>query len=103
MAHRNAVVDSNSIEFGSETALLLGKSGTLTMFVLIVLYLALCALPILIPVTDQLLFTSYFSFYRLFVGAVPEFGRLLNMLLIVLSTGAVFFIGGSIIFDKKSY
>lgn len=82
---------------------LLGKSGTLTMLLLIVAYLALNVLPILFPATGPLLFTSYFSLYRLFVGVIPEFGRLVNMLLIVLSSGAVFFIGGSIIFDKKSY
>jgi hypothetical protein len=82
---------------------LLGKSGTLTMVLLIIAYLALRALPILFPVTDQLLFTRYFSIYTLFVGYVPQLGRLMNMLLIVLSTGAVFFIGGSIVFDKKSY
>lgn len=82
---------------------LLGKSGTLTMLLLIVAYLALSVLPILFPGVGPLLFTSYFSLYRLFVGAVPGFGRLINMLLIVFSSGAVFFIGGSIIFDRKSY
>jgi len=82
---------------------LLGKSGTLTMLLLIVAYLAMNVLPILFPATGPLLFTSYLGFYRLFIGAVPEFGRLMNMLLIVLSSGAVFFLGSSIIFEKKSY
>jgi len=82
---------------------LLGKSGTLTMLLLIVAYLAMCVLPILIPATGPLLFTSYLGFYRLFIGAVPAMGRLINMLLIVLSSGAVFFFASSIIFDKKSY
>ena len=82
---------------------LLGKSGTLTMLLLIIAYIAMCVLPIFIPAISPLLFTSYLKLYVLFIGAIPEFGRLVNMLLIVLSSGAVFLIGSSIIFDKKSY
>lgn len=82
---------------------LLGKSGTLTMMLHIIAYLALRVIPILFPATSALLFTSYFNIYRLFIGAIPTLGRLVNMLLIVLSSGAVFFTGGSIIFDRKSY
>ena len=82
---------------------LLGKSGTLTMLLLIIAYLAMCVLPIFFRGLGPLLFTSYLRFYGLFIGAIPQLGRLTNMLLIVLSSGAVFYISGSIIFDKKSY
>ena len=82
---------------------LIGKSGTLTMLLLIVAYLAMNVLPILFPAVGPLLFTSYLSIYRLFIGAVPQLARLMNMLLIVLSSGAVFFLASTIIFDKKSY
>lgn len=82
---------------------LLVSSGTLTMFVLAIAYLILVVLPYLFPVMGQLLFTSYFSWYRLFIGVLPAFTRLANMLLIVFGYGAVFFLGGSLLFEKKEY
>lgn len=82
---------------------LFGRSGTLVMFLLIMSYLLLCVLPFVFPVLSQLLFTSYLGWYSLFVGALPAFSKLSNMLLIVLGYGTVFFTGGSLIFDRKEY
>ncbi len=82
---------------------LFGRSGTLVMFLLILAYLLLCVLPFVIPVLSQLLFTSYLGWYKLFVGALPAFSSLSNMLLIVLGYGTVFFTAGSLIFDRKEY
>ena len=82
---------------------LLGRSGTLVMFILLVSYLALSALPIIYPVLSEMLFTSYLSWYRLWIGALPGATKLIHMVLIVFAYGAVFFTAGSLLFDRKGY
>jgi len=82
---------------------LFGRSGTLTMFLLLLAYLALNALPLFFPVLYEMLFTSYLGWYRLWIGVLPGAAKLLHMLVIVLSYGVVFFTAGSLIFDKKDY
>jgi ABC-2 type transport system permease protein len=82
---------------------LLGKSGTLTMFILLLLYLLLNALPAIFPVLTEMLFTSYLSWYRLWIGALPAASKMIHMLLIELGYGTVFFMAGSLLFDRKEY
>ena len=82
---------------------LLGRSGTLTMFILLMSYLLLNVLPVFFPLLSEMLFTSYLSWYRLWIGALPGAAKLIHMLLIVLGYGAAFFTAGSLIFDRKSY
>ena len=82
---------------------LCGKSGTLTMFLLLIIYLLLNVLPIVFPVMSEMLFTSYLSWYRLWIGALPGISKLIHMLLIVLGYGVVFFIAGTLFFDRKEY
>jgi ABC-2 type transport system permease protein len=82
---------------------LFGRSGTLTMFILLFLYLMLNALPIFFPFLNEMLFTSYLGWYRLWIGALPGTAKLIHMLLIVLGYGVVFFTAGSLLFDKKDY
>ena len=82
---------------------LCGKSGTLTMFLLLIIYLLLNVLPIVFPILSEMLFTSYLSWYRLWIGALPSVSKLIHMLLIVLGYGSVFFIAGSLFFDRKEY
>jgi len=82
---------------------LIGKSGTLTMFILLFLYLLLNVMPVFFPVLNEMLFTSYLSWYRLWIGALPGGGKLLHVLLIVLGYGVVFLTAGSLLFDRKDY
>lgn len=82
---------------------LLNKSGTLTMFLLLLLYLALSVLPIIFPILTEMLFTSYLGWYKLWIGALPSPSKLIHMLLIVLGYGTVFFTAGSLLFDRKEY
>ena len=82
---------------------LFGRSGSLTMFLLIVLYILLNALPIVFPALTELLFTSYLGWHRLWIGALPSAAKLAHMLLIVLGYGTVFFTAGSLLFDQKEY
>jgi len=82
---------------------LLGRSGTLTMFLLLFSYLLLSVLPVFFPVLNEMLFTSYLSWYRLWIGAIPGAAKLIHMLLIVLGYGVVFITAGSLIFEKKDY
>ena len=82
---------------------LLGRSGTLTMFILLLSYLILRVLPIFFPILTEMLFTSYLSWYNLWIGALPGFSKLLRMLLTVFGYGAVFFTAGSLAFDWKEY
>ncbi|MDR2713905.1 MAG: ABC transporter permease subunit [Clostridiales bacterium] len=82
---------------------LLGRSSTLTMFILLLSYLLLNVLPVFFPVLSEMLFTSYLSWYRLWIGALPGASKLIHMLAIVLGYGTVFFMAGSLIFDRKDY
>jgi len=80
-----------------------GRSGTLTMFLLLLSYIALSVLPIFFPLLSEMLFTSYLSWYRLWIGALPGASKMVHMLLIVFGYGTVFFTSGSLIFDRKEY
>ncbi|MCL1819977.1 MAG: ABC transporter permease [Oscillospiraceae bacterium] len=82
---------------------LLCKSGSLTMFLLLLIYLILSLLPIIFPVMTEMLFTSYLGWYRLWIGALPSPSKLIHMLLIVLGYGTAFFTAGSLVFDRKEY
>ena len=82
---------------------LLGKSGTLTMFLLLLAYLLLSVLPVFFPILTEMLFTSYLSWYRLWIGALPSVSKLIHMLLIVLGYGVVFLTAGSLLYDRKGY
>jgi len=82
---------------------LLGHSGSLTMFLLILLYTAMNALTMIFPALTEMLFTSYLNWYRLWIGALPGASKLFHMLVIVFGYGAVFFTAGSLIFDRKEY
>jgi len=82
---------------------LLGRSSSLVMFLMVVIYLAMIVMPIFVPVLSELLFTSYLGWYRLWIGIQPGIFRLIHMVIIVFSYGAVFFIAGSLIFDRKAY
>ncbi|MCL2397777.1 MAG: ABC transporter permease subunit [Defluviitaleaceae bacterium] len=82
---------------------LMGRSGTLTMLLLIAAYLAMSVLPIIFPVLAQLLFTSYLGWHRLWIGALPQGARLVHIITILLGYGTVFFVAGSLIFERKEY
>ena len=82
---------------------LFGRSGSLVMFLLVVVYMAMSVLPVFFPILSELLFTSYLGWYRLWIGVMPGASRLVHMLIIVVGYGAVFFIAGSLVFDRKEY
>ena len=82
---------------------LLGSSGSLIMFLLVVIYCAMAVLPFVFPILSELLFTSYLGWHRLWIGVSPDASRLVHMLVIVICYGVVFFLAGSLIFDKKEY
>jgi len=82
---------------------LLVRSSTLVMLILIGSYLLLNALPLFSPVFSELIFTSYLGWHRLWIGILPSISRLLHMVVILFSYGAVFYIAGSLIFDRKEY
>ena len=82
---------------------LLGRSGSLVMFLLVVIYLLMSVLPVFFPILSELLFTSYLGWYRLWIGVLPGASRLIHMLVIVAGYGVVFFMAGSLVFDRKEY
>jgi len=82
---------------------LLGRSGTLTMFLLLMAYLLLSVLPVFFPVLNEMLFTSYLGWHRLWIGALPGASKMVHMLLIVFGYGVVFFTAGSLMFERKEY
>ena len=82
---------------------LMGRSGTLTMFLLLLAYILLSVLPMFFPVLTEMLFTSYLSWYNLWIGALPTASKLLHMLIVVFGYGVVFLMAGSLIFDRKGY
>ena len=81
----------------------LGKSGSLTMLILLLSYIMLMALPVIFPQLSEMLFTSYLSWYRLWIGAIPVAAKMVHMLLIVGGYGIVFYTAGSLLFDRKGY
>ncbi len=85
--------------FAAFVALLI-KSSSLAMFVLIFSYVLLSALPLILPIFQRILFTSYLEWYRQLVGVIPGM-TLFNTIIILFSYGVVFFIAGSMVFDKK--
>jgi ABC-2 type transport system permease protein len=82
---------------------LFGRSGSLTMLILIAAYLTMNLLPMLLPIFAELLFTSYLGWHRLWIGALPHGTRLVQIITILLGYGVVFFMAGSLIFDRKDY
>jgi len=82
---------------------LFGRSGSLIMFLLVVVYLVMSVLPVFFPILSELLFTSFLGWHRLWIGVLPGASRLLHMMLIVGGYGVVFFMGGSLVFDRKEY
>ncbi|MDR2737219.1 MAG: ABC transporter permease subunit [Gracilibacteraceae bacterium] len=80
-----------------------GRSGTLTMFVLLCSYMLLSVLPVFFPVLSEILFTSYLSWYKLWIGALPGAAKLVQVVIIVLGYGTVFYMAGSLLFDRKEY
>jgi len=82
---------------------LMGRSASMTMLLLVGIYLAMNVLPFLVPNTSELLFTSYMSWHRLWIGALPRTSRLVHMITILVGYGVVFFMAGSLIFDRKEY
>jgi len=82
---------------------LAGRSGSLTMLLLIASYLVMNILPVLFPIFGEILFTSYLGWHRLWIGVLPQGFRLVHIISILLGYGAVFFIAGTLIFDRKEY
>jgi len=82
---------------------LFGRSASLTMLVLIGLYLLMRILPIAAPIFGELLFTSHIGWHRLWIGARPTASRLIHIMTIVMGYGVVFFTAGSLMFDRKEY
>ena len=82
---------------------LIGRSASMTMFLLLLSYILLSFLPILYPILSEMLFTSYLSWYRLWIGAIPQAAKMVHMTLIILGSGVVFFTSGSLLFDRKEY
>lgn len=81
----------------------LGRSITLTLVVLVIMYAIMSLLPLIFPVMSNLLFTSYLAWHRFWVGISPGFRPLMHIITILLGYGTVFFTSGSLIFDKQEY
>jgi ABC-2 type transport system permease protein len=82
---------------------LIGRSSSLTMFLLIIIYLALMAITRVFPILHEMAFTSYLTWYRIWIGFLPGATKMIHMLVILFGWGAVFFLGGSLVFDRKEY
>jgi len=80
---------------------LMFKSGSLVMFLLILSMLFFSALPLIIPRINDLLFTNYLTWYRMWLGSVPPLGKMINVIVILLGYGAVFTFGGMLIFERR--
>ena len=82
---------------------LFGRSGTLTMLLLLLSYMVLRVAPLFFPLLNEILFTSFLGWHRLWIGALPAASRLVHMLVIVFGYGTVFFMAGTLLFDRKEY
>jgi ABC-2 type transport system permease protein len=81
---------------------MLVRGATLTMILLLISYLTLSILPVYFPILNEILFTSYLSWYKLWIGATPGVSKMIQMILIALGCGAAFFTAGSLIFEKRN-
>ena len=90
------------ISFAAFVALF-GRSTTLTMLSLIALFFVMNILPIIFPIFNELLFTAYLGWHRLWIGVLPEATRLIHSLIILISYGVVFYMAGSLVFERKEY
>jgi ABC-2 type transport system permease protein len=79
------------------------KSGSLLMFALIFSVIMLTVVPILFPISPDVLFTGHLGWYTLFTGVMPGFWRTVNIVAVLLSSGAVFYLGGTMLFDRKDF
>lgn len=79
------------------------KSGSLMMFLMILSMLLLTALPLLLPFTQNMLFTSFLGWYRMFTGSLPMLGSVINYIITLLASGAVFYLAGSLVFERKDF
>lgn len=67
----------------------------------IVIFLVFKGLEFVFPAYSSFLYTSGFDWYKLFVGHYINLGKILRLLFIFTGTGAVFFFGGYLLFERK--
>ena len=79
------------------------QSPTLSMLMCIVLYAGLHLLGTFVPRLGGMLFTSYAAWHNLWIGSTLPFFALLPKIALLAGYGAVFLLGGYLIFDKRDY
>lgn len=77
------------------------NSSSMTMFLLVIIYVFMSGISIYSSKIGSVLFTTYFSYYKLFLGNIMPVGNIINTLFLLLSCMVIFFAGGYILFEKK--
>lgn len=76
------------------------KSSSMTMFILTGIYIGTGLLSLISTNLRSILFVNYLSFYKIIFTS--SFSLIINVSLLLLSIGVIFFILGNMSFDKKN-
>ena len=79
------------------------QSPTLAMLMCLVVYVGLQLLGTFVPRLGGMLFTSFAAWHNLWIGSTLPFFALLPKIALLVGYGAVFLLGGYLIFDKRDY
>ena len=79
------------------------QSPTLAMLMCIVVYFGLSLLGTFVPRMGGMLFTSFSTWHNLWIGSTLPFFALLPKMALLAGYGAVFLLGGYLIFDQRDY
>ncbi|WP_407309550.1 ABC transporter permease subunit [Desulfosporosinus sp. SB140] len=77
------------------------KSGSTALISCIFIFIAVKALSLFNTIVSNNIFTTYLNWYSLWLSSGINLLRELNLLLLVLSYGIIFFTAGYYLFDKK--
>lgn len=77
------------------------SSSSMTMFLLLIIYILLTAASVYSSPLFSILFINYTSYYKLFIGNMMPLKHILTVTFLLLSTSLIFFIMGFLKFDKR--
>lgn len=79
------------------------KSGSLAMFLCILIYVVLCVVGVFVPAASGLLFTGYLQWHKIWLGATLPIGAMLSKIGLLAGYGLVFGCTGFYLFDRRDF
>lgn len=79
------------------------KNSSSTVILFAFVYIIIFVISSIFPIINPMVFTSYTSWYKLFIGATMPIGNILNVLVLLMAYTLIFFGVSSWIFEKNEY